>query len=109
MVREWRRSGLSVRAFCAEHGLAGTILLFVAAEHRRTCKAISERLPASRTVGNDGADDRPLFVPLRVVPAAAGMAFEVVLGQGRVVRVPACFDPAALRQLLAILEEERPC
>ena len=79
----------------------------MAAEHRRDS---DQRATASvATVGNDGADDRPLFVPLRVVPTAAGMAFEVVLGQGRVVRVPACFDPAALRQLLAILEEERPC
>jgi hypothetical protein len=49
------------------------------------------------------------FVPVRVVPTAASMAFEVVLHGGRVVRVPAHFDAASLRQLLAILEEERPC
>ena len=38
-------------------------------------------------------DDQPLFVPLRVVPTATGMAFEVVLGQGRVVRTAGVFRP----------------
>ena len=77
---------------------------------RRSIAERDQRVTASvATVGDDDAHDQPLFVPLRVVPTATGMAFEVVLGQGRVVRVPACFDPAALRQLLAVLEEERPC
>jgi transposase-like protein len=35
--------------------------------------------------------------------------FEIVLRSGRVVRVPASFDASALRQLLAIVEEVRPC
>lgn len=110
MVREWRRSGLSVRAFCAEHGLAEpSFYSWRRSIAERDLHGDQRATASARTVGNDGADDRPLFVPLRVVPAAAGMAFEVVLGQGRVVRVPAHFDPAALRQLLAILEEERPC
>jgi len=35
--------------------------------------------------------------------------FEVVLVSGRVVRVPESFDVGALRRLLAIVEEVRPC
>jgi len=35
--------------------------------------------------------------------------FEVVLASGRVVRVPASFDAGALRRLLAVAEEVRPC
>jgi len=35
--------------------------------------------------------------------------FEIVLTSGRVVRVPASFDASALRQLLTIVEEARPC
>ena len=54
-------------------------------------------------------ESTPVFVPLHVLPAAAATPFEVVLRQGRVVRVPAGFDAATLRQLLAILEEEPSC
>jgi transposase-like protein len=35
--------------------------------------------------------------------------FEIVLASGRVVRVPASFDATALRQLLTIVDEVRPC
>ena len=35
--------------------------------------------------------------------------FEILLPSGRVVRVPATFDASALRRLLTVLEEERPC
>jgi transposase-like protein len=106
LLRQWRRSGLTVRAFCAEHKVSEPSFY----SWRRSIAERDQRATVSApTVGDDNAHDQPLFVPLRVMPTAAGMAFEVVLGQGRVVRVPARFDPAALRQLLAILEEERPC
>ncbi len=106
LLRQWRRSGLTVRAFCAEHQVSEPSFY----SWRRSIAERDQRVTVSvATVGDDDAHDQPLFVPLRVVPTATGMAFEVVLGQGRVVRVPACFDPAALRQLLAVLEEERPC
>ena len=49
------------------------------------------------------------FVPLRVISTPVGTAFEVVLRDGCIVRVPAGFDPATLRQLLVVLEGERPC
>ena len=97
---------MTVRAFCAEHQVSEPSFY----SWRRSIAERDQRVTVSvPTVGDDDAHDQPLFVPLRVVPTATGMAFEVVLGQGRVVRVPACFDPAALRQLLAVLEEERPC
>ena len=51
----------------------------------------------------------PVFVPLRVIDVATQAAFEVVLERGRVVRVLRGFDTETLRQLLAVLEEERPC
>ena len=51
-----------------------------------------------------------MFVPVRVIDVAThSVAFEVVLERGRVVRVLRGFDANTLRQLLAILEEERPC
>ena len=90
-------------------------------------------------VDNHKTPDSPTFVPLHVVSTPAdstpadstpavstpvvstpvvstpvvstpgGAAYEVVLRDGCIVRVPAGFDPATLRQLLVLLNEERPC
>ena len=100
MVRQWRRSGRTVCDFCAEHGLAESSFY----AWRR---AISERdRQVAQQAGSDGqTEDSPAFVPLCVVPAATAAALELVLGQGRVVRVPAGFDAVTLQQLLAVLEE----
>lgn len=35
--------------------------------------------------------------------------FEIVLPAGHIVRVPESFDASALRRLLAVVEEARPC
>ena len=62
---------------------------------------------------------RALLAPAVIMTAGACFAtrsdvrvlqadLQVVLNSGRIVRVPAGFDAATLRQLLAILEE-RPC
>ena len=92
-IDQWRVSGLSVRAFCAQHGLSPASFY-----HWR-------RVLARR------AAEQPAFVPVQVVadavPAQAS-ALEVVLTDGRTVRVAPGFDAATLRQLLAVLEE-RPC
>jgi transposase len=55
---------------------------------------------------------RPAFVPVHLVGGegvAAGGFLELVLAGGRRVRVPADFDAATLRRLLAVLEEQPPC
>jgi hypothetical protein len=91
---EWRASGLSVRAFCDRRGLA--IPTFYA--WRRTL----ERRVA----------EAPAFVAVQVVADAAPVpasALEVVLADGRAVRVAPGFDEATLRRLLAVLEGKRPC
>lgn len=92
MVRLWRRSRLSVRAFCAEHQLSepsfyGWRRTFADREHVKQATA------------------DPTFVPVQVVPPMSSPLLELALGRDRVVRVPAGFDPATLRQLLAVLEE----
>ena len=57
-------------------------------------------------------------IPPRVITAAlhgeaeprpTGERFEIVLSCGRIVRVPASFDPSALRRLLTVVEEARAC
>jgi hypothetical protein len=90
-IGEWQTSGLSVRVFCDRHGLA--IPSFYA--WRRT---LARR-----------ATEQAAFVPVQVVAdAAPASALEVVLADGRTVRVAPGFDAATLRQLLAVLEG-RPC
>jgi hypothetical protein len=92
-ITEWRASGLSVRAFCGRRGLATPSFY-----HWRR---VLERRAAEKVA----------FVPVQVVAEAVpalATALEVVLTDGRMVRVAPGFDAATLRQLLAVLEG-RPC
>lgn len=57
-----------------------------------------QRIPAAD-------DNKPAFVPVAVRPEpCAASAFELVLGAGRVLRVPPGFAAADLRALLDVLE-----
>jgi hypothetical protein len=97
MLRRWRQSKLAVRAFCALHELAEPSFY----AWRRLIAQRDHEVAARAT---------PAFVPVHVVPATATHApFEIVLGNGRIVRVGNGFDADALRQLLVVLEEERSC
>jgi|SRR6516164_9603657 hypothetical protein len=93
-ISAWRASGLSVRAFCARHALA------------------TPSFYAWRRVLERRAAEKAAFVPVHVVadtlPAPAS-ALELVLADGRIVRVVPGFDAETLRQLLTALEGERPC
>ena len=92
-IHQWRRSGLSVRTYCEQRGLTLPSFYF----WRRV---LQERQAQGR-----------LFVPVQIVPEerpAPRGAVEVLLADGRTVRVPPGFDAATLRQLLAVLEEA-PC
>src|SRR4051794_30221509 len=93
-LEQWRHSGLSGRAFCARHALSEpSFYAWRRALQQRDAGAV------------------PTLVPVRVVPdpeVVGASPFEVVLHRGRRrvrVRVRPGFDPAALRQLLAVLEE----
>jgi hypothetical protein len=116
MVGRWRRSGASVRAFCAEHGLSEPSFY----AWRRTIAERDEqagRKATRRTAGRANTSshgDRhakglPAFVPLQVIPAASPPALEVVVGAGHVVRVAPGFDGPTLRALLAVLAEAPAC
>jgi hypothetical protein len=97
-LHRWRASGLSARAFCAAQRLPESSFYFWRAELQRRDAA---RPPT------------PPFVPLHVTappppappPPAAPLE---LLTAGVTLRIPAGFDPALLRAVLAVLEE-RPC
>lgn len=97
LLLRWRHSGLSVRAFCQQHHLAQASFY----AWRRTLARREQRAQA-----------RPPAPPVTFVPlhvqhdqAPARPDLEVLLGNGRLVRIPAGFDPTGLRALLAVLEE----
>ena len=96
MVRQWRSSDLSARAFCAERGLSEASFY----GWRRTI------------IQRDAGALR--FVPVHVVPEQQPLApdkgggLELVLPQGRRLRIEPNFDAPTLKRLLALLEEGRP-
>jgi transposase-like protein len=96
MLRQWRSSGQSVRAFCGAHGLSEPSFY----SWRRILPQRDAQPPA--------------FVPVQVVaePSAADRdaadGLELVLGRGRVLRIGSAFDAATLRRLLVLLEEGQP-
>lgn len=98
MVRRWRRSGLSIREFCAEQQIAEpSFYAWRRTIARRDAEATS-------------------FVPVRVVPDErsgpngdkSGGGLELVLRAGRLLRIGPGFDTPTLQRLLAVLEEQRP-
>ena len=106
-LKQWRRSGLTIREYCAEHGLSEPSLYswrrVIAARDQERSAVRAGR--ARREPGDGRVKEAPAFVPVHVVAPLAAPALEIVLHPGRVVRVPSGFDAATLRQLLAVLEE----
>ncbi len=95
MMGQWCRSGLPIRAFCAQQQLSEPSFYFW-----------------RRALAHRDAQATP-FVPVHIVPdekpatapATSSPGLEVVLGTGRVLRISPGFDGPTLRRLLAILEE----
>ena len=115
LLRLWRRGGGTIRAFCAEHQVSEASFFawrrIIADRDREHASQPDLRTNERHDAPHPVTAVQPAFVPLRVVPSPAGepsRAFEVVLKDERVVRVPAGFDAVSLRMLLAVLEE-RPC
>jgi hypothetical protein len=98
-IGRWQKSGLTIRAYCRQHGLAEA--------HFHAWR---------RTIANRDSAVVP-FAAVRVladacdglsVQATTG-ALELVLSNRRVLRIGADFDAATLRRLLPLLEEAPPC
>ena len=94
VVEAWRRSGKGLSEFARERGL-----------HARRLARWAARLEAAARSGDVA------FHPVRLVGVSRaetrhGEALEVVLRDGRSVRVPYGFAPEHLRRLLQVLEAE---
>lgn len=133
MLRQWRSSGQGVRDFCTQHRLSEPSFYAwrriiaardqqAAARPRPDANRYGHRRVARSEQGAQGGSDTsgaprgsgtpnsspPLFLPVRLAPTALA-TLDVVLRDGRSVRVPVGFDAATLRQLLAVLAEAPPC
>ena len=102
----WRRSGQSVRAYCAAQGLSEPSFY----SWRRVLTRTERRRGAKTAAGNGAAStagftERSPFVPVRLVEdATPAAALEVVLRGGRVLRVAAGFSAQTLREVVTVLE-----
>jgi len=99
MVRQWHRSGVSVRAYCEEHGLSEPSFY----GWRRSLAerdAVGVRFVPVHVAAEPG--------PQTPADAAAAAALELVLGAGRRLRIGPGFDGPTLQRLLPLLEESRP-
>lgn len=93
LLAEQQRSGLSLRAFARERGIpAGTLSYW---------KHELKRRDAARE-GSEGSRTR--FLPVKIVPPteepAASEGYEVLLGQGCVLRMPRDFEVERVAALL---------
>ena len=104
-------SGLSIRAYCQAHGLSEQNFYRwqrVLAQRPDRGPA-RRRTPRTRSAAVPNGAAVPLFVPIDLDGASATRAtLEVVLADGRVIRVRPGFDAATLGQLVACLED-RAC
>jgi hypothetical protein len=98
-VERWQKSGLNAEEFGAREGIKPKQLGWWRWRLRSSSPTPAPELR---------------FLPVRVVdssapPAGSGATLEVVLPNGRVVRVPPGFDPAMLERILSIASEASPC
>jgi hypothetical protein len=90
LLADLEASGQSVAAFARERRIE-TWRLYEARQKARRAEAIR---------GRSGRND---LVPVAVRPPATGVAMELALSSGHVLRIPAGFDEAELRRLLGVL------
>lgn len=117
-VAGWTASGLSVRAFCLQHGLIETSFYFWKRELRARDAGAAKKSSATMTRATSPARKRPLtkksppvFVPVTVISGST-LSVEVRCPSGHVVLLSSC-DVASLTSLLAALtsqaREARSC
>jgi hypothetical protein len=128
-LRDFERSGLSVREFCHSEGVEEYTFFWwrreLAKRNRlrqtaRITRLRARRHPAKRPVNHrHRAHDKPnsraeltrrasAFVPVQVISEAPGVGCMEFRFGAWLVRVPTTIDERALRQAIRVLREEAP-
>ncbi len=108
MVRQQRRSGMTVRQFCQDHGVSEASFFSWQREiATRDQQAAGTAENGSSSSRKKGAAPPPVnaaaFIPLRLSGASA---LELVHPRGHVLRIPAGFDGDCLAKVLQLLDRE---
>ena len=95
-LEAWQTSGLSVRQFCQQEGLAAPSFY-----------AWRKRLTQAR---QDGPEQPPStgFIEL-TMPSSGPVALELALVSGNTLKIPADTDSQTLREVITILQQAQLC
>ena len=94
ILREHRRSGLSLLAFAGKHGLCYTSLL------RWRCRQGN----GTNVLVPPDTDADPRFVPVKIESEVLGGDYVLSWATGRSLKIPRRFETDSLRRLLTVLE-----
>ena len=88
-VRAWKKSSLTARQYAKQEGISHwSLYTWATSLNRQIAK-----------------DEAPAFLPVEVVEAPALVEpIDLVLGNGRVVRVPCGFDSTTLSRVIEVAE-----
>ena len=100
-VARWSTSGLSVRAYCRQHGLIEASFYSWKRELQARDAAMSPDVAAAPRKSASLPKSPPVFVPVTVLPGST-LSVEVRCPSGHVVLLSAC-DVASLTFLLTAL------
>ena len=96
-IERWKDSGLSAEQFAAELGInAGTLRYWKYSFDKAARPPAAPKTASVPAKASDPVEVRPVVAPAAV--------FELELGSGRRLRIPAQFEATALERLLAVLE-----
>ena len=95
-VAAWRQSGMSQAEYCRRHGLAPADFSWWKHQLiRREKKKVRH--------------EAPVFVPVQVTNSAGEAAYEVVLRNGRCLRMGRGIEPEQAAKMVCALEAAGPC
>lgn len=97
ILREHRRSGLSLLAFAQKRGLCYASLL------RWRCR----QLKGANVLVSPGTEADPRFVPVKIQGEVLGGDYVLSWPAGRSLKIPPQFESDSLRRLLRVLEGVR--
>ena len=96
ILREYRRSGLSLLTFAHKHQLCYSTLL-----RWRSCRPKRARSATAPLRAGPG------FIPIQIDSGSLSSDYVLSWPGGRSLRIPPRFDAQGLRQLLEVLEEQK--